>query len=196
MIDSGFDPAVIPIITRVAELAGIKDSTLVVSQDGQTFTVQEKFELDMIDVIKTVHWRADDDPSRLKKAKKTRKLAGQLEEALHQDGNLLRYLPFSDVRAVSNLVNELYKLERDKKRGRSKKWGQTIREQFVSGLLDAAALAGGELGVNMRNGRGSLVDAVELLKPFLPELFQHERDGLSASTLKTLKAAWAKNRKK
>jgi hypothetical protein len=100
-----------------------------VSQDGQTFTVQEKFELDMIGVIKTAHWMADDDPTRLKKAKRTRKLAGQLEEALHsfEDGNLLRYLPFSDVRAVSSLVNGLYKLERDKKRGRSKKWAMTIR---------------------------------------------------------------------
>ena len=157
MIDSGFDPAVIPIITRVAELAGIKDSTLVVSQDGQTFTVQEKTELDMIDVIKTAHWRADDDPSRLKKAKKTRKLAGQLEDTLHQDG-LWRYLPFSDVRAVSNLVSALYKLELDKKPGRPKKWAETIRKRFVNSLLDAAHDAGGELGLNRRNGRGSLVD--------------------------------------
>jgi len=193
MIDSGFDPAVIPIITRVAELAGIKDSTLVVSQDGQTLTVQEKFELDMIDVIKTAHWRADDDPSPLKKAKKTRKLAGQLEEALHQDGDLLRYLPFSDVRAVSNLVNALYKLERDKKRGRPKKWATTIRKRFVNGLFDAVHDAGGELGLNRRNGRGSLVDAIEKLRPHLPNEF---RRGLGEETLVKLKQVWVKNRKK
>ena len=192
MIDSGFDPAVIPIIPRVAELAGIKNSTLVVSQDGRTLTIQEKFEEDMIDVIKTAHWRADDDPSRLKKAKKTRKLAGQLEEAL-QDGDLLRYLVFSDVRAVSNLVKALYKLERDKKRGRPKKWAATIRKRFVNGLLDAVHDAGGELGLNRRNGRGSLVDAIEKLRPYLPNEF---RRGLGEETLVKLKQAWVKNRKK
>ena len=192
MIDSGFDPAVIPIIPRVAELAGIKNSTLVVSQDGRTLTIQEKFEEDMIDVIKTAHWRADDDPSRLKKAKKTRKLAGQLEEAL-QDGDLLRYLVFSDVRAVSNLVKALYKLERDKKRGRPKKWAATIRKRFVNGLFDAVHDAGGELGLNRRNGRGSLVDAIEKLRPYLPNEF---RRGLGEETLVKLKQVWVKNRKK
>ena len=192
MIDSGFDPAVIPIITRIALLAGIKDSTLLVNHDGQTFTVQEKFELDMVDVIKTAHWMADDDPTRLKGAKKTRKLAGKLEEAL-QDGNLSRRLPFSGVRALTNLVNELCGLERLKKHGRSKKWATTIRKRFVYSLLDAVHDAGGELGINQRNGRGSLVDAISELQSHLPGLFEH---GLGVDTLRILKRAWVKNRKK
>jgi hypothetical protein len=100
-------------------------------------------------------------------------------------------------RQVSNLADALLQtasalhwLERLKKNRRSGKWEERIRKQFVSGLLDATCLAGGDLGVNRRNGRGSLVEAVDLLKPHLPELFQ---DGLSASTLRIIKTAWLKN---
>jgi hypothetical protein len=194
MINSGFDPAVIPVIARVARLAGI-NSTLAVSQDGQTFTAQEKFELDMVNVIQAAHWIAEDDPMLLKRAKRVRQLACKLEGEL-QDSYLLRRLPFSDVRAVTALVNELYALERRKKHGRSKKWAKTIREQFVIGLLDAADAAGGRLGTNShsRTGRGTLVEAVSKLRPYLPPgLFSH---GLSARTLRSIRAAWAKNRKK
>ena len=193
MIDSGFDPAVIPIVTDVAQLAGIKDSTHVVNQDGLTFTVQEKFELDMVEIIKKAHWLADNDPARLKKAKATRKLGEKFEKAL-QDGNLSRYLPFSRVRAVSDLVNELYRLERVKKHGRTKKWGQTIRKQFVNGLLNAVETAGGHLGLDRPNGRGTLDETIKLLAPYLPNgAFRH---GLSASTLKNIIAVRAKKLQK
>jgi hypothetical protein len=192
MIDSGFDPEVIPLITRVAQLARIKDSARVVNQDGQIFTVREKFELDMVEVIKTAHWMADDDPTRLKGMKKIRQLAGKLEEAL-QDGNLSRRLPFSGVKAVTNLVNELCELERLKKHGRPKKWAERIRKQFVNDLLDAVHDAGGDLGLDSRNGSGKLVQAIAELRPYLPDEFRH---GLSASTLKNIKAARPKNRKK
>src|SRR5262249_24302685 len=108
-------------------------------------------------------------------------------------GDLLRYLPFSNVRALSNLVNALYELERDKKRGPPKKRATTIRKRFVNGLLDAVHDAGGELGLNRRNGRGSLVDAISELQPYLPPLFE---DGLSAPTLRQIKATWLKKSKK
>jgi hypothetical protein len=103
------------------------------------------------------------------------------------------HLDWSDTEAVSNLVERLYQLERVKRNGQPNKWAKMIRKRFVNGLLDAAHHAGGDLGINCRNGRGSLVEAVELLQPLLPKLFQ---DGLSPSTLKTIKTGWLKTRKK
>src|SRR5262249_16866777 len=42
------------------------------------------------------------------------------------------------------------------------------RHRFVNGLLDAAAAAGGKLTLNARTERGTLVDAIKLLLPYLP----------------------------
>jgi hypothetical protein len=88
----------------------------------------------------------------------------------------------------------LYKLERDKKRGRSKKWGQTIREHFVNDLLDAVEVAGGRLGLDRPNGRGKLAEAIKLLRPCLPT--DEFRRGLSIATLKIIKAERAKKLQK
>jgi hypothetical protein len=93
-------------------------------------------------------------------------------------------------RQVSNLVDALLQtasasrwLEGLKKNRRSGKWEERVRKQFVSGLLDAAALAGGDLGVNRRNGRGSLVDAVNLLQPHLPLDFSAAESQHGQSTI-------------
>jgi len=94
----------------------------------------------------------------------------------------------------SRLDETLYRLELEQKEDcRPGKWKETIRKQFVNDLLDTVETAGGSLGLDSRNGGGSLVEAVSLLQPCLPDLFRH---GLGASTLKNIKAARAKNCKK
>jgi hypothetical protein len=64
---------------------------------------------------------------------------------------------------------------------------------LVNHLLDAAADADGSLKLNSRSERGTLVDAVELLLPYLPQEFSKMP---SFSTLKSLRRAWVKNREK
>ena len=190
------------ILPRIEKSAGVKKP--------------EIFRALMMDVVDRAHRMARLGPTSLKRTRRVRQLVCKLQKELTDNPDLSRYLEHvqhleyvskrlesSDaVKDISNLsdallqaASALHWLERlKKKRLRLPgEWETTTRKRFVSELLDAAALAGGDLGVNRRNGRGSLVDAVNLLKPHLPELFQH---GLSAYTLRTLKEAWLKIRKK
>jgi hypothetical protein len=64
---------------------------------------------------------------------------------------------------------------------------------FVNHLLDAAADADGKLTLNARSERGTLVDAIELLLPYLPQEISKRP---SFSTVKRLRDAWVQNRKK
>ena len=199
------DPKVEPFfertLPRIEKDAGVKNS--------------EMFRVLLLDVVDRAHCMASRGPASLKRTKRIGQLVCKLQKALNDNPDLSLHLEqvqhlqhvsarleSSDFRAVnvSNLADALSQttsalhwLERLKKNRRSGKWEERVRKQFVSGLLDAACAAGGNLGVNRRNGGGSLVDAVELLQPHLPELFQH---GLSPGTLKTIKTAWLKNRKK
>jgi hypothetical protein len=188
------------ILPRIEKGAGVKNS--------------EMFRVLLTDIVDRAHRMATRGPVSPKRTKRIGQLVSKLQKALNDDPDLLRHLEHVQhleyvskrleyskaVSKVSNLADALSQtasalhwLEQLKKSRGPGKWEERVRKQFVSGLLDAAALAGGELGVNRRNGRGSLVDAVNLLRPHLPELFQH---GLSVSTLRPLKAAWLKNRKK
>jgi|SRR6516162_7408656 hypothetical protein len=191
------------ILPRIEKGAGVKNS--------------EMFRVLMLDVVDRAYDMASRGPVSLKRTKRIGQLVCKLQKALNDDPDLSRHLEHiqrlehvsahlehSDslltaakvsnlADALSQTASALHWLEPGKKNRGPGKWEERVRKQFVSGLLNAAALAGGELGVNRRNGRGSLVDAVNLLRPHLPELFQH---GLSVSTLRPLKAAWLKNRKK
>jgi hypothetical protein len=165
------------ILPRIGKSAGVKDA--------------EIFRALVLDVVDKAH-EASSEPS-LKGTKRIKQLVYELQAALDDNPDVAEHLDWSDLEAVTNLAERLYKLERRKRNGRLNRLAEMIRKRFVNGLLDAAHHAGGDLGVNRRNGRGALVEAVELLQPHLPELFQ---DGLSPSTLKTIKTAWLKTRKK
>ena len=163
----------LPLIEKVA---GVKNSEMLRKR--------------MMELVDTGHtaWPAA-SPTLLKETKRI--VRRELKEAV--DGG--------DVREVCIQAEELYRLDEtlfqleleQKKDRRSGKWKETIRKQFVTDLLDAVEAAGGSLGLDSRNGGGSLVEAVSLLRPCLPDLFRH---GLGASTLKKIKAARAKNCKK
>jgi hypothetical protein len=166
------------ILPRIEKRAGVKNS--------------KKFRLLVLDVVNTAYGMADSEPS-LKGTKRIGQLVCELQQVLDNNPDVSRHLAGSDLEAVSNLAERLHELERLKRDGRRNKWAELIRKQFVNGLLDAAHHAGGDLGVNRRNGHGSLVNAINLLKPHLPDLFQH---GLSPATLRNIKTAWLKTRKK
>jgi len=163
-------------LPRIEKLAQVKNS--------------EMFRKRMMELVDTGHtaWPAA-SPTLLKETKRI--VRRELKEAV--DGG--------DVRELRIQAEELYRLDEtlfqleleQKKDRRSGKWKETIRKQFVTDLLDAVEAAGGSLGLDSRNGGGSLVEAVSLLQPCLPDLFRH---GLGASTLKNIKAARAKNCKK
>jgi hypothetical protein len=74
--------------------------------------------------------------------------------------------------------------------GRSRR---VTRHSFVTLILDAAAEAYGKLTLHPRSGRGTMVDAIKLLLPYLPEEI---RKMPSFSTLKRLRKAWVQKRRK
>jgi hypothetical protein len=57
--------------------------------------------------------------------------------------------------------------------------------------LEAVNDAGGKLTLNARTERGTLIDAIELLRPHLPQEISKMP---SFSTLKSLRRAWVKSR--
>lgn len=61
-----------------------------------------------------------------------------------------------------------------------------VRRNFVEGLRWAAEEAGGRLTLNRRKEGGTLVDAIVLLRPYLPEEL---RAGMSFATLRRICAA-------
>jgi hypothetical protein len=78
--------------------------------------------------------------------------------------------------------------------GRPSGWlRREARHRFVNDLLDAAAAAGGKLTLNARSERGTLVDAIKLLLPYLPQEISKMP---SFSTLKRLRDAWVQNLKR
>jgi hypothetical protein len=174
----GFDPAVAPVIDDIGKLARIKD--------------QEKFRQLMMEFVNTVHRIAGNNPELLKGASKARQLIDELEGVLNANPNLSRRLGWR-MQAFDNLSEGLHKLGQLERHGQPNKWAPTIRQRFVNGLLDAAHDAGGDLGLNRRNGRGPLLDAIELLQPHLPNEFRY---GLSGPSLRQIKTAWLKIGKK
>jgi hypothetical protein len=175
----GFDPAVVPIIDDVGKLAGIKD--------------QEKFRQLMMEVVNTAHRIAGNNPELLKGASKARQLIDELEGVLNANPNLSRRLGWR-MEAFDNLSEGLHKLGQLERHGQPNKWAPTIRKRFVNGLIDATEAAGGRLGLDRPNGRGTLDEAIKLLRPCLPQ--DAFRQGLSISTLKTIKAERAKKPQK
>ena len=68
-------------------------------------------------------------------------------------------------------------------------WAIKVRKNFVEGLLNAAWRAGGRLTLNRRTEDGSLVDALGLLSPYLPQ------EGISRQSFSTLRRIYENARK-
>ena len=212
------DPKVEPICIRSHD-AHCVERILHLIEKGAGVKNSKVFRALMMDVVDRAYSLASQGPASLKKTKRIGRLVCELQQELNDNPDLSQHLErvqhlehvskrleleYSDssltAPKVSNLADALLQtasalrwLEGLKQSRRPGEWEERVRKQFVSGLLDATYLAGGDLGVNRRTEHGSLVEVVELLQPHLPELFQH---GLKESTLKTIKTAWTKNRKK
>jgi hypothetical protein len=135
--------------------------------------------------------------ARKRIASRAQELANTLR-ALRQDEKdiLVHFLPhrrqamFDDfVTATRELADEARLICR--LAGRPSGWlTREARHRFVNSLLDAAD---GNLKLNPRTERGTLVDAIKLLRPYLPEEISKPP---SFSTLKRLRKAWVQNREK
>ena len=111
----------------------------------------------------------------------------------HHAGELIKHLKaFNDLPALSENDDILWKIAA--LRGRAMLVGRTevaqqltwVRRDFIEGLRWAAKEAGGRLTLNRRKEGGTLVDAIALLQPYLPEEL---RAGMSFATLRRICAA-------
>ena len=121
--------------------------------------------------------------------------------ALRQDEKdiLVHFLPYRRRATFDDFVTATRELADEARQicslagrpsGRSRRVTQRC---FVNDLLDAVHEADGKLTLNARNERGTLVDAIKLLLPYLPQEISKMP---SFSALKSLKRAWVKNREK
>jgi hypothetical protein len=134
-------------------------------------------------------------------AREAKALGGTLGAMRTEEKNILAsFLPYHRREAFDDFIvsaldlakcaNDILRLDKTLTPAKALR---VFRQAFVSGLLDAAETAGGKLTLNKRHDSGSLVEALALLKPYLPpEISRH----LSFSNLVTLRREWAKKHKK
>ena len=106
----------------------------------------------------------------------------RLKEIAHHADELAQHLKASDKKKLfaivsSDTIQGITGLARGARRAKllvkipqRGKWPVTLRKAYIEGILDAAAAAGGHLTLNRRNEGGSLVDALILLNPYLPNV--------------------------
>jgi len=106
----------------------------------------------------------------------------RLKEIAHHADELAQHLKATDKKKLfaivsSDTIQGITGLARGARRAKllvkipqRGKWPVTLRKAYIEGILDAAAAAGGHLTLNRRKEGGSLVDALILLNPFLPDV--------------------------
>jgi hypothetical protein len=147
--------------------------------------------------LSTSIYRAKSLTARSKIARCAQKLVDALDELKpDQKELLLTFLPdrravaFDDyIAATRELKDRALEIRKYAGRGWGKATSQS-RHMFVDQLLNAAADHGGRLTLNKRNGRGSLMDALDLLSGYLPKAFSR---GLSFSQLSRWRRTWLQN---
>jgi hypothetical protein len=133
----------------------------------------EKFVFDVLKCIRMVHDYGNIlDASKLKRLKEIAYHADELAQHLKaSDKKKLFAIVSSDtIRGITGLARGARRAKQLAKAPRQGKWPVTLRKAYVEGILDAAAAAGGRLTLNRRNEGGSLVDALILLNPYLPNV--------------------------
>ena len=106
----------------------------------------------------------------------------RLKEIAHHADELAQHLKATDKKKLfaivsSDTIQGITGLARGARRAKllvkipqRGKWPVTLRKAYIEGILDAAAAAGGHLTLNRRKEGGSLVDALVLLNPYLPNV--------------------------
>jgi len=128
------------------------------------------------DVLKCI--RAVHDYGNILDASKIKRL----KEIAHHADELAQHLKATDKKKLfaivsSDTIQGITGLARGARRAKllvkipqRGKWPVTLRKAYIEGILDAAAAAGGHLTLNRRKEGGSLVDALILLNPYLPNV--------------------------
>jgi len=192
------------VMSRLVELAGVIESPLprIENIHGHMFasTNRQWFESQITGIIQTAHTVAAYNSTRkIKTARRIGPLARELARAVRaSDAYLSYFLPSgstvdSCIAAVNDLANAAQRIGKLKKAKRKGKLTETSRKTLVEQLLDAAHEAGGKFRLNRRSERGSLVEALDLLAPYLPAEFSK---GRSVATLRRIQDSWLKKREK
>jgi hypothetical protein len=165
-------------------------------------TAAEKFDSKIGAAIHVAHLTIALSSPKKRTARKeiarcARALANVLQALKRDDKEiLLHFLPYRRQSTFEDFITatrELADEARDICSLPGRSLGRRRRETqrfFVSRLLDAAD---GKLTLNVRTERGTLVNAIELLLPYLPQEISKMP---SFSTLKRLRKAWVQNRKR
>ena len=136
--------------------------------------------------------------SKIKRIKEIAYNADELAQHLKaSDKKKLFAVVSSDtIRGITGLARGARRAKLLAKAPRRGKWPVKIRRAYVEGILDAAAAAGGHLTLNRRNEGGSLVDALILLNPYLPNVgvLRPLSKEWSFSTLRRIYDPWLRNK--
>jgi hypothetical protein len=156
-----------------------------------------KFAFDVMNSVRMVHDYGNIlIASKLKRHKEIAYHARELVKHLKaSDQKKLFAIVSSDtIIAIAGLARGAERAGRLAKSERQGKWPIKVRKSYVEGLLDAAASAGGRLTLNRRIEAGSLVDALRLLNPYLPQegLLAQLSEERSFSTLRRIYDPWCK----
>jgi hypothetical protein len=175
------------------------DLTVIRLPGGLSFPTStgKEFNIAIICNIEAVHFvSALTNAAKFKTDKKIGKLARELIKALKasDEKQLSHFLPHGStvgahIAALDDLADAARSISRLKKAPRLGKAEIVSRHGFVERLLDAAHSAGGRLTLNRRGERGSLIDAIELLAPYLPA---ETASKLSFATVRRIREAWLK----
>jgi hypothetical protein len=181
------------VLAKVAQLAGVKDFPLVTDVYGFPLKSSNRQEFELrIKIAVEVFGDSTSVSPTAKVAAKAGRHARELKEALKALPQLLLLGADRHIAAVDEVAKAVHPLERFKTIKQPGKRAEISRKHFVENLLGAADKAGGQLRLNRRNGRGSLVEVLDALRPYLPAEFQR---GLSVPTLRRIKQTWLKKQK-
>jgi len=189
----GLDPKV---MLKLVELAGIIESPFprVENIHGYrlTSTKRQWFASQITGGVSTAHTVAALNNARqIKTDKQIGRLARELARAVRASDqtHLSYFLPNgstvdSCIAALNDLAKAAHDIGQLKKAKQKGKMAETSRKVFIEQLLDAAHEAGGEFRLNRRTEGGSLVEAIDLLAPYLPAEFSAKT---SVATLRRIR---------
>ena len=154
------------VLNELAELAAIPPGI-------GLWQPNKRFVFDVLKCIRMVHDYGNIlNASKIKRLKEIDHHAHELAQHLKaSDKKKLFAIVSSDtIQGISGLARGARRAKQLAKAPRQGKWLVTLRKAYVEGILDAAAAAGGHLTLNRRKEGGSLVDALILLNPYLPNV--------------------------
>jgi hypothetical protein len=201
------------VLDRLRDIAAIRENPYyllydrVAAKQGERIPITgslDRFDSRIISAVYVTHLIFTLSSSKELKTRKqiarcSQELAGTLKALTRGEKQILIHFldnssqaTFDDfIAATQTLAIEARRICSLAKGPKSMRHKREAKRLLVNALLDAAADAGGNLTLNQRSERGTLIDAIEVLLPYLPKEIS-ERS--SFSTLRRLREPWAQNR--